>query len=128
MAAAAAVTVLVALIGGLVPALVAALAGPQRRRTVTVPARTEIERLLLALWSGVLGREGIGIDDDFFALGGHSLLATRLIARVRDAFALELPLIALFEAPTIAGMAERLAALEPAGVLPPIRRLPRTPQ
>ncbi|MFO1356633.1 MAG: non-ribosomal peptide synthetase [Gammaproteobacteria bacterium] len=107
----------------------AGLPPPARRQlAVAVPARTEIERLLLALWSGVLGREGIGIDDDFFALGGHSLLATRLIARVRDAFALELPLLALFEAPTVAGMAERLAALEPAGVLPPIRRLPRTPQ
>ncbi|MBW7931936.1 MAG: AMP-binding protein [Gammaproteobacteria bacterium] len=75
----------------------------------TVPPRSEIERRLVALWGGVLGRGEIGIHDDFFALGGHSLLATRLIARVRDAFGLEVPLVALFESPTIAGLA---AAIE----------------
>jgi len=64
---------------------------------------------LAALWCGVLDRQTIGSHEDFFALGGHSLLATRLIARVRDAFDVELPLIALFESPTIAGMA---AAIE----------------
>ncbi|MCL4777493.1 MAG: amino acid adenylation domain-containing protein [Gammaproteobacteria bacterium] len=99
-----------------------------RPAVAAVAARSDIERQLLELWCAVLGRDGIGIEDDFFALGGHSLLATRLIARVRDAFALELPLLALFEAPTIAGMAQRLAAMAPATTLPPIRRLPRSPQ
>jgi acyl carrier protein len=74
----------------------------------SVPPRTEIEQRLAAIWSGVLGRPRIGVHDDFFALGGHSLLATRLIARVRDAFRVELPLLVLFETPNIAGMAEAL--------------------
>jgi amino acid adenylation domain-containing protein len=86
-----------------------ALPEPQQpSAAVPVPARTEIETRLAELWCGVLQRESIGIHDDFFALGGHSLLATRLIARVRDAFCLEVPLLALFENPTIGGMAEAL--------------------
>ncbi len=88
---------------------------------VVVPARTELEKRLAVLWSGVLKRAPIGIHDDFFALGGHSLLATRLIARVRDAFGLEVPLVALFEGPTIAGMAD---AIERAGVRPRDTGLP----
>ncbi|MCL4777494.1 MAG: amino acid adenylation domain-containing protein [Gammaproteobacteria bacterium] len=104
----------------------AALPAPGRPAVAAaVPARNEIERRLLELWAGVLGRADFGVHDDFFALGGHSLLATRLIARVRDAFALELPLLALFEAPTIAGMAqalERTAARPPDPALPALRR------
>ena len=71
---------------------------------------------------------GIGIHDDFFALGGHSLLATRLIARVRDAFGLEVPLLALFESPTIAGMAdavERTGARAQEPGMPALTRRPR---
>jgi amino acid adenylation domain-containing protein len=92
--------------------------------------RGEGERRLVAIWEELLGVEGLGIHDDFFELGGHSLLATRVISRVRQAFQLELPLESLFEAPTVARFAVRVAAESAAGssrqLAPPIVRVPRT--
>jgi amino acid adenylation domain-containing protein len=86
-----------------------------------VPPQTPEEEILVNIWAGVLGRESLNIHDDFFDLGGHSLLATQVIARVRESFQVELPLRALFESPTIAGMATQLAAArrDPALPLPP---------
>jgi acyl carrier protein len=60
----------------------------------------------------------IGPHEDFFSLGGHSLLATQVLARVRDALAVDLPPNAMFEAPTIAGLAAAVDELTTAGAGP----------
>ncbi|AUX21618.1 hypothetical protein SOCEGT47_021040 [Sorangium cellulosum] len=69
---------------------------------------TPTERALAGVWGEVLGRDGLGADDDFFSLGGHSLLAVQVVARARRLFGVELPLRAAFDAPTIAALAERI--------------------
>jgi len=71
--------------------------------------RTPIEEQLLQIWTQVLRLAHIGVHDNFFEVGGHSVLATQLIARVRDSLHVELLLRSVFEAPTIAAMAEIIA-------------------
>jgi len=68
--------------------------------------RTIVEQRVAEIWSEVLGVERVGVEDNFFELGGHSLLATQVISRVRDAFGVEVPLLRLFQTPTVAGLAE----------------------
>ncbi|SFY33420.1 non-ribosomal peptide synthetase [Streptomyces atratus] len=73
--------------------------------------RTPVERAIAAAWSQVLGTEVTGVDDDFFELGGHSLLATQVTSRLRDALGVEVPVRALFAAPTVVGLAAAVAEL-----------------
>ena len=84
-------------------------------------ARSPLELQVFEVWEEVLGLSGFGIDEDFLALGGHSLLATRIVSRLRRTFGVELPLAALFEGRTVAGLARRLeGALGAAAGAPPL--------
>lgn len=73
-----------------------------------------LELQLVSIWVELLGVEPIGLHDDFFELGGHSLLATRVLARIREHMGVTLVLRDVFEAPTVARLAARVAAAEPA--------------
>jgi len=70
--------------------------------------RTPSEQAIAGIWSDVLRVTRFGVHDSFFELGGHSLLATQVVSRIRDLTAIELPLRAIFEAPTIAMLAARI--------------------
>ncbi|HEX8243298.1 MAG TPA: amino acid adenylation domain-containing protein, partial [Longimicrobium sp.] len=76
-----------------------------------VPPEGLAEEALAEIWKEVLKRERVGAGDNFFELGGHSLLATQVVSRVRAAFAVELPLRALFEHPTLRELASAIEDL-----------------
>ncbi|MBV9773819.1 MAG: AMP-binding protein, partial [Gemmatimonadetes bacterium] len=104
-----------------------ALPAPQwGTEEVYVAPRTATEEVLAGIWAEVLGIERVGVEEGFFELGGHSLLATQVVSRTREAFGVELPLRAVFEAPTVAALAGRVEALRGgARVASPIERAPR---
>jgi amino acid adenylation domain-containing protein len=93
-----------------------------------VAPRNPVEEVLAGIWGDVFEREAIGIHERFNDLGGHSLLAIQIIARARDAFDVQIPLRAIFEAPTIAELSRRIAELRLEGephAAPPLQRAPR---
>ncbi|MEW6732306.1 MAG: amino acid adenylation domain-containing protein [Acidobacteriota bacterium] len=89
-----------------------ALPLPDKMTTSFASPRNLIEEMITSIWSQVLKRENIGVHDNFFELGGHSLLAAQLIARLRSVFKIELPLRSLFESPTIAELANKIATTD----------------
>ncbi len=107
----------------------------QQQAGVFVAPRSPVEATLADIWQKVLRVERVGIHDNFFSLGGHSLLVIQVVSRVREHLRIELPLRAVFEAPTVAQLALALAkhetpegaarsqaplvAIKPAGTRPP---------
>jgi FkbH-like protein len=80
------------------------------------PPRTETERVLAGFWADVLRLREVGRSDDFFELGGDSISGTMLLGRIYDVFQVELTLPALFEAPTVAGLAHTISVHEVAHI------------
>jgi amino acid adenylation domain-containing protein len=95
--------------------------------------RNSQERQLCAIFGELLGREAVGVDEDFFALGGHSLLATRLSVRIRKEFGIDFPLRTIIKFPTVAELASLLlightaeGTADPLGVVLPLNTDPGT--
>jgi amino acid adenylation domain-containing protein len=82
--------------------------GDGQERTTYVAPRNPIEEILVGIWEDVLKVKQVGIYDNFSNLGGHSLLATQVMSRVHIALQADVPLRSLFEAPTVAGLAEQV--------------------
>jgi amino acid adenylation domain-containing protein len=114
-----------------VPLTIAAAGAALAATPVTAAAKVapaaagtgEIEMALSGIFRELLGVPA-GVSDDFFELGGHSLLATRLVAAIADRLGIELPLVSVFEAPTIRGLASRVSKLR-AESLPALTQIPR---
>ncbi len=78
------------------------------QQRVFVEPRNAVEEVLAAIWSNVLNQERVGADDNFFALGGHSLAAMQVTARIRKVFQMDLSLRSVFEATTVALLAQAI--------------------
>ncbi len=90
-----------------------------------VAPRNPLEELLANLWAQLLSLPRVGVEDNFFELGGHSLLATQLVSRIRGTLGKEVPLRAIFQNPTVAGLAQLLSSPKDdpeAGPLLPVSR------
>jgi len=92
-----------------------ALPAPTSANTVrddgVLEPRTLMEKRVMAIVAPLLGLEQVGVEDNFFLVGGHSLLVTQIIARLRDAFHVELSLRSLFDAPTVARLSAEVERL-----------------
>jgi phthiocerol/phenolphthiocerol synthesis type-I polyketide synthase E len=80
-----------------------------------VPPRNALESQLAEIWQELFGIEPIGVEDNFFRLGGDSLTAIQLATRLRSSLGVDFQVNELFDEPTIAGLAQRIAALQETG-------------
>ncbi len=94
-----------------------ALPAPAQRGVESnyVAPENPTEELMAQIWAEVLRLERVGMEDNFFELGGHSLLATQIVLRVRETFHLDLPLVKLFESPTVRSAARAIEELRNGG-------------
>jgi amino acid adenylation domain-containing protein/non-ribosomal peptide synthase protein (TIGR01720 family) len=96
--------------------------GIERERPFVAP-RTAVEREVAGIWKEILRADDVGVHDSFFELGGHSLLVTQLVSRLLKTFGVEVPLRAVFQAPTVAELAARVEASRRERSRPPLVRL-----
>ncbi|WP_310463067.1 non-ribosomal peptide synthetase/type I polyketide synthase [Sphaerotilus sp.] len=94
-----------------------ALPAPERASAASTAARllppqTALEQQIAEIWQAVLKREQVGIDDNFFDLGGHSLLLLQVLGRLRERLGRKLPVVTLFQFPTIQSLAAHLSRSE----------------
>jgi len=102
------------------------------RTTAYVAPRNPLEKHLASIWEQILGRKKIGVRDNFFELGGHSMLAVRLMGQIQQQYGTTIPLVSIFQHPTIEHLAELLeqqdgavpisllVPLKPSGTKPPL--------
>jgi non-ribosomal peptide synthetase component F/acyl carrier protein len=98
---------------------------PPPRSGHVCPPRTAIEEIIAGIWSELLAIPSPDRDAHFFELGGHSLIATRVISTLRHHFRVEVPLAALFDSPTLAGLASKVEALLASAGAPSSLPIPR---
>ncbi|MGZ3461451.1 MAG: amino acid adenylation domain-containing protein, partial [Archangium sp.] len=93
-----------------------------------VAPRTTMEEVVAGIWAPLLGLRRVGAHDNFFGLGGHSLLATQVASRLREVLRVEVPVRALFEAPTVAELSRRLEPMLGSQQVrqPPLVPMPKT--
>ena len=101
--------------------------GPSVQSEDDTAPRDPNEETIAAIWAEILSVERVGIFANFFKLGGHSLLATRVVSRICESFSASIPLQAIFEEPTVAGLAQRVGAAKGARSTP-IPLLARDPE
>ncbi|WP_425045861.1 type I polyketide synthase [Primorskyibacter sp. S87] len=80
--------------------------------TAYVAPRNEVEKSLAGMFEALLGVSSVGVEDSFFDLGGHSLIAVRLFAQIKRSFGVEFPISLLFEAPSVAAIADRIGPVD----------------
>jgi amino acid adenylation domain-containing protein len=93
----------------------------ERAESAVVPPRDDLELQLVQIWEELLELRPVGVTDSFFDLGGHSLLAVNLMSRVKERIGRDIPVSALFQKPTVEGLAQLVrqeGALEASPLVP----------